>query len=349
MKAKSAYAASKFRYLRLGLALAVAICSVCCKKPLPARSELVMGTLCTVNCYNQGTDELYREIFARLREIEQLMSASLPGNELDTLNQLAGVRPLALHQDLLEVLGKALEYAELSDGAFDPTVGPLVKLWGIGSDAAKIPQEEEIHQALDLVDYSNLELDFNAGTGFLKKAGMMVDLGAIAKGYAADEVVKILEKAQITGAIVDLGGNVFAYGVKEGAMPWRIGVQNPLESRGSYLGVLELVNKTIVTSGVYERFFEADGRRYHHILSTRDGYPVNNALISVTIIADRSIDGDGLSTSIFAMGYEAGCALVESLSNVYAIFVFDNQEVRLSSGAEEFFTLTNTDFRLVSN
>jgi thiamine biosynthesis lipoprotein len=183
---------------------------------------------------------------------------------------------------------------------------------------------------------------------------MALDLGAIAKGYAADEAAALVRKAGLNPAINDLGGNILACGSREtagrggsaGEIPWRIGVQDPLKTRGAYIGVLLIRDKSIVTSGVCERYFEEGGRRYHHILSTGDGYPVNNGLLSVTIITDASIDADGLSTSVFALGYEKGLALIGSIENAEAIFVFEDKSVRLSEGIRGSFTLTNSEYSL---
>jgi thiamine biosynthesis lipoprotein len=176
---------------------------------------------------------------------------------------------------------------------------------------------------------------------------MCLDIGGMAKGYAADEAVRIIQRAGIPRAIVDLGGNIFAYGVKEGDQPWRVGIQNPSGLRNDYLGIIEVRNKTIVTSGVYERFLEEDGKRYHHILSSRDGYPVENGLVSVTIIAGSSMDADGLSTGVFALGYEQGKKLIDSLDDTDALFVFADNTVRGTAGALAHFTLTDTAYTLV--
>jgi thiamine biosynthesis lipoprotein len=335
-----------FRRGGLFAVLLVSFIGAGCAKAAPGRSEFVLGTVCSVNLYKGGTEKIYREIFARLREIEDVMSANLEDSEVEAINKQAGIRPVPVREDVLEVIEEALRYADLSGGVFDPTIGPLVKLWGIGSDNARLPSEEEIRAVLPLINWQDLVIDRGAGTAFLKRPGMSLDLGGIAKGYAADEVIRILRKTRVRGAIIDLGGNVFAYGEKEGRQPWRIGVQNPQESRGAYLGVLEVRDKTIVTSGVYERFFEDGGRRYHHILSPTHGYPVDSGLLSVTIIAGRSIDADALSTSAFALGWEAGAALVESVDGADAIFVFEDRTVRGTSGAMAGFTLTDPGYRL---
>jgi thiamine biosynthesis lipoprotein len=327
--------------------LCLVLCYTGCK-PLPPQSEFVLGTVCTVNLYQGGTSKLYREIFVRLREIEEAMSVNLPDSEVESVNQQAGMAPAPVGIDSLNVIDAALRYASLSRGAFDPTVGPLVNLWGIGPDTGRIPEKAEIPAVLSLINWEDIIIDRDAGTVFLRRPGMRLDLGGIAKGYAADEAVRIIRKnRRVKGAIVDLGGNIFAYGEKEGNLPWRVGVQNPVEERGEYIGVLEVRNKTVVTSGVYERFLEVDGKRYHHILSTRDGCPVNNGLLSVTIIADRSVDADALSTAVFALGWEDGSSLAESIDDVEAIFVFEDLSIRGTSGAFKNFTLRDPLFRLI--
>jgi thiamine biosynthesis lipoprotein len=307
----------------------------------------VLGTVCIVNLYREGTAPLYGAVFARLREIEGRMSANAADTEVARINRYAGVAPVPVSGEVLTVLSAALRYAELSGGAFDPTVGPLVKLWGIGTEHARIPAEGEIRGALGLVNWRDVIIDTAAGTVFLPKAGMELDLGAIAKGYAADEAAALIKGAGISGALIDLGGNIYALGSKGKGAPWRIAVQDPLDARGVYIGVLELGEKSVVTSGVYERFLEAGGRRYHHILSTADGYPADRGLLSVTVIADASIDADALSTALFVLGYEEGRSLVDSLENVEALFVFQDLSIRGTPGALEHFTLAGGRYRIL--
>ncbi len=318
-----------------------------CAQAQGPRTEHVLGTLCTVNLFERGSEDAYREIFARLREIENRMSANKDGTDVAAVNAGAGVAPAPVHRDVMEVVVRALEFAELSSGAFDPTVGPLVALWGIGSEAARVPSPEEIASLLPLVNYRDVAVDRAAGTVFLKRPGMRLDLGAIAKGYAADEVARIIRRRGIPRAMIDLGGNVLAYGVKQGNQSWRIGVQDPSGLRGSYMGILQVRNKTMVTSGVYERFLDADGVRYHHILSTADGYPVRSGLLSVTIVADASMDADALSTAAFALGYEKGLPLLESLPGVEAIFVSEDLSVRATTGVKKDFEITDPRYTLV--
>jgi thiamine biosynthesis lipoprotein len=320
---------------------------LCSCSPAPsAQTEFVLGTFCSVNLYEKGKIPVYAAIFSRLREIEGIMSANMADTELDLINRNAGKAPVAVGEELLDVLEQARDYAELSGGAFDPTVGPLVKLWNIGGDEPGVPGEEEIAAALALIDYRDLLIDREAGTAFLRRPGQALDLGAIAKGYAADQAAAIAENSPVRRALIDLGGNVLAYGEREKGEAWRIGVQDPRKDRGASVSTLRVRNKSVVTSGIYERYFEEEGRRYHHILSTENGYPVENGLLSVTIVADRSIDADALSTAVFALGYEKGRALVEAQPGIEAVFIFEDSRIGLSSGMAELFTLTSADYHL---
>ncbi|MDR2482579.1 MAG: FAD:protein FMN transferase [Treponema sp.] len=328
----------------------LAVCG--CLPAGAAEAEAILGTICEINLYERDRaqyQDLYRRIFRRIREIEQMMSANLADTELDKVNQAAGIAPVRVSAELLDTVEQALRYAGLSGGAFDPTIGPLVKLWGIGSEHPQTPSPQAVRQALSLVNWRDAVIDRRAGTLFLRRAGMALDLGAIAKGYAADEAARLIRQEGLPRAIIDLGGNIFAYGEKEGRLPWRIGVQDPLTPRGSYIGVLEVRGKTVVTSGVYERFFEADGRRYHHLLSTKTGYPAESGLLAVTVIADRSIDADALSTAAFVLGYREGRALVESVSGAGAVFVFEDRTIRLTAAAVPLFRLSGKGYRLVSD
>jgi thiamine biosynthesis lipoprotein len=345
-----------------------------CFRRLPPQREFALGTVCVINLYESGTNQLYSRMFSRIREIDRVMSA-FPGefediinnndlidNESDNstvsalvsgvlaINRQAGIAPVKVRADLILVLETALRYAELSGGAFDPTIGPLVRLWNIGTDTQRIPSYDEIAAALKLVNFRDLLINHDKGTAFLRRKGMEIDLGAIAKGYAADEAGRIAKEGRVKRGIIDLGGNILALGwrieKKKESLPWRVGVQNPFGNRGEYIGVLAVHDTSIVTSGVYERFFEADGRRFHHILSTADGYPVDNGLLSVTIVTERSMEADALSTSVFALGYEKGKALIDSIPDTEAVFVFADRSVKITEGLSGIFTLTDDEFTL---
>jgi thiamine biosynthesis lipoprotein len=340
-----------FRFILLFSCLFLAGCP---GKPPPGEqsTEFVLGTFCSVTLYEGAKEEIFRRIFFRLREIDDEMSANKEGSVLDRINKNAGKKPVPVSPDLMAVLEKALHYARISSGAFDPSIGPLVKLWNISSENPEVPAEDKIKEALALTDWRDLELDKAAQTAFLKRPGMAVDLGAIAKGYAADEAARIIREAGLKRALINLGGNIVVVGERAAAKagsPWRIGVQDPADSRGAYIGVLEIRDASVVTSGVYERFFEAGGKKYHHILSTETGFPVDKGLLSVTIISGSSIDADALSTAVFALGYEKGLELVNSTKGAGAVFVFDNKKLRLSAGAEKIFTLTSDDYLILTS
>ncbi len=339
----------------LGLAVAA---SASCAPPAPRtargdpieRSDLVLGTVCTLRLLDGGSEAALDAAFARLREIEDRMSANKAGTTVAAVNAAAGSGPVKVPADVLFVLGKALYYWTLSGGAFDPTIGPVVKLWNIGMDGERIPSVSELQAALPLVGAGSVRIDGAASTVYLPRAGMLLDLGAIAKGYAADEVGRILLERGVKAAVIDLGGNIMVLGKKADGTPWRVGVQDPSDDRGSYIGIAELPGgTTVVTSGIYERYFVGeDGVHYHHILDPATGYPVRNGLVSVTVIAESSIDADGLSTTLFALGLERGMALAESLPGVEAIFIDAENRVYASEGAGSIFRLSDGAYTMAT-
>lgn len=309
-----------------------------------SRSDFVLGTACTIRLVGGGGEGLLDAVFAKLRQIEDELTVNKSGSRIDALNAAAGESPVTVGTDALAIIERDLDLSAWSDGAFDPSVGPLVKLWGIGTDHARLPDPKEIAAAKSLVDWKDIVLDPQAGTVFLKRKGMALDLGSTSKGYAADEVAKLIRKAGVKSAIIDLGGNILAVGARPDGKPWRIGLQDPFSTdRGAYLGIASLTNKTMVTSGVYERFFIKDGKRYHHILDTSTGYPVDNGLMSVTIVTDKSFDADGFTTTIFAIGRVKGMALAKA-KGVDVIVVDSAKKVYMSPGVSTYFEITDSSF-----
>lgn len=310
-----------------------------------SKTDFVLGTVCTVRLLEGGSKATLDESFSRLRTIEDHMSANRDDTEISQVNAMAGKTPVKVSEDTFYVISKALEYARLTNGAFDPSVGPLVKLWNIGNGDEKVPPTEKILAAKALVDWRQVVLDATTRTVFLKKPGMALDLGAIAKGYAADEIEKILLNHKVKAAVIDLGGNVFVFGSKKDKSPWRIGIQNPESERGEYLGIVSGGQMTVVTSGVYERYFIENGKRYHHIMSTQTGFPVDNDLISVSIVSKSSIDADALSTVLFVLGIEKGMEFLKQFPDTYAIFIDKDHNVYLSPGAGKVFNLQDKSYR----
>ncbi|MCX7884964.1 MAG: FAD:protein FMN transferase [Caloramator sp.] len=313
------------------------------------KTDFVLGTICTVKIYDNLSPNLLDEVFLRLKEIEKKMTINAKGSEVDEINDKAGIKPVKVTDDVYYVIKTGKEYGQISGGRFDITIGSIVKLWNIGTDYAKVPSQNEISEKLPLVNYKDIVLDDKNKTVFLKRKGMIIDLGGIAKGYAADEVYRILKENGVKHAIVNLGGNIFAIGVNPNEnRNWNIGVQNPFSERGDYFAILSIADKTVVSSGIYERYFMQNGKRYHHILNTKNGYPVDNNLAETTIIADKSINADALSTTIFAAGVEEGLKIIEKFKGVEAIFITKNREVYITPNLKNILKITNSDFKLMN-
>lgn len=312
------------------------------------RTELFMGTVIKVTLYDEEDEEILDKVFNRIVEIENLVSINKEGTELTKLNQSAGESKVKLSDTNYYIIKKGVEYSKLSKGAYDVSIGPLVKLWSIGLPEAKVPTEEEIKEVMKYIDYSKIEINDSTKEVFLKQKGMMLDLGSIAKGYAADEIVKILKVEGVKRAIVDLGGNIYALGSKDENRDWNIGIQDPFNDRGNVVGSIEVSDKSIVTTGIYERFIEKDGVKYHHILNPKTGYPYETEIAGVSIVADKSIDADALSTLIFTKGLDEGLTLVEELENVDAVFVTNEHKIYTTEGLKGSFKLINESFKLAN-
>ncbi|HDK7139992.1 TPA: FAD:protein FMN transferase [Clostridium botulinum] len=311
-----------------------------------SRETYLMGTIINIKAYGKNADKAVQASVDKISDIENKMSLNISTSEINKINKNAGIAPVKVSKNTFDVVKASLIYSEKSKGSFDITVEPLVSLWGIGTDKARIPSKDEINNALKLINYKDVIINEKESTVMLKRKGQAIDLGAIAKGYAADELKEVLLNYNVSSAFLNLGGNVYVLGNKPDKTPWKIGVQNPLEPRGDYLGIVSVSDKSVVTSGNYERFFERNGKRYHHIFDTKTGYPAEKGLISVSIISDKSIDGDALSTSVYTLGLDEGKKLIESLNNVEAVFVTKDKKVYITSGLKDIFKLTNTDFKL---
>ncbi len=311
-----------------------------------ARDEL-LGTEIIINIKNsKEAPGACDDIFERIKQIQGKMTVHNIESEIAILNANAGVKKVSLSQDTYNVLQEALTLSSLTGGAFDPTVGPLVKLWGFDSKNFGVPTDKEIQDKLNLVDYRQLQIEKSRDTfmAMLPRDGQAVDLGGIAKGYAGDEAKRILLSHGIKQGIINLGGNIVAVGTKEGGSAWRVGIQNPLAPRGTFLGILQLKDKAVVTSGGYERYFYENGNRYHHIIDPQTGFPSESDLLSVTIIANQSLMSDALSTGVFVMGLYKGLELMEELEGVEAIFVTRDKKVFITSGIRDIFQLIDGDF-----
>ena len=317
----------------------------CQKEALPPQTQLHLGTVCTINLFDDGTIDLYTALFQRLKEIEQVFSVRIAASTISQVNQAAGIAAVAVPEEVLLVLQQALDIAKKTGGAFDPTIGPLVDLWDIGGDNSQVPSQETIDHARSLVDYRLVELNLEQGTVYLPKQGMALDLGGIAKGYAADELVTIAQEAGIQQALFDLGGNIYAFGTKADGSTWRVGVKDPVQPGGSPALALAVQDRSVVTSGMYERFFEQEGIRYHHILNPATGYPVWNDIQSVTIVSKSSLLADALSTSVFVLGREKGLALLES-EDAEGVIIGEDNLVYPTSGIADQLSVVVSSYQL---
>lgn len=293
---------------------------------------MLFGTISRITLADHATQENFDAAISSLEAVDDLINRNRPDSELGLVNALAGVSPVSVSTELLDLMEVALHYADLTDGAFNPAIGPLVDLWGIMTDHAHVPTQEEIAMVLPLLDWKDIEMDRTNSTLYLKKKGMSLDFGAIGKGYAADQVRGVLREKGVSSAIINLGGNVFAMGAKTDGSPWNIGIQDPFTDRGDYFMTVRIVDKTVVISGPYERYFEQDGVLYHHLMDWRTGYPARTNLTTAAIIGTSSAAADCLSTAAFIMGAEAGMDLINSLEGVEGIILDGEGHVYLSEG-----------------
>jgi thiamine biosynthesis lipoprotein ApbE len=311
------------------------------KKELFKETRLVMGTYAEVSVYDTDKEKAARAVDEALGEMERLdglMSNYKPTSELSRINRDAPLAPTGCDPELLGVIEDSLDYSRLSGGAFDITVEPLASMWGFYEGKVRVPETDEIEEILPAVSYKNIEIAAGADGGSrlisFSHPGTRIDLGGIGKGFAVDKAVDTLKRLEITSALVNLGGNIYALGHPPGVDAWKIGVQHPRD-RDTLLGYLELKDKGVATSGDYERFVTINGKRYSHILDPRSGMPVGK-VVSVTVIADTAMEADALSTAAFILGPEEGEDLLEDIDGAGGIIAYLNDEGKID------FELTET-------
>ena len=310
----------------------------------PKQSLPVLDTVFTaLGTTNRIQVLMYRERIAagealkraeeRVRALHDRLSVFQPESEISLLNASAGCSSVPVSADTFLLLSESRRYSAISGGAFSITTRALSTLWEIHARCGTIPSRMEVEHALTLVDDQDILLDEEAQTAELRRFGQSVDLGAIAKGYAADEVRRILLEGGVTGALINLGGTVCVIGSAK-----HVGIQHPDSVTGIAMGRISLENACAVTSGDYERFYEVDGTRYHHIVDPRTGYPSKSGLRSVTLIGESALSLDALSTAVFVLGAEAGLPLMRE-AGVEAVFVTDEMNVYCSDGLRGNFEL----------
>ena len=322
--------------MRKGVAVLLAVlllCVGCQVRPEPlSRTDYLLDTVVTLTLYGAGEADL-DAAFKEIRRLSDLLDAYDPFSDLGWLQASAAREPVVMAPETMELLIFAKNIYERTGGYLDVTVGPLIDLWDIGN-GGHYPTAEELSAAQGLLGMDDLILDEANGTAYLARPGMRVDLGALAKGYIADKVKALLLSRGVNSGVIDLGRNILLIGEKPGSAPFSIGVQSPMNA-GDLLRVLSLRDKSLVTSGTYERYFEHDGKRYHHVLDPFTGFPADQDLLAVTILSDSSLWGDALSTACLLLGVEQGMALVDSIPDAEALFVRTDGTVVTSTGFPE--------------
>jgi FAD:protein FMN transferase len=299
-----------------------------------------MGTVITQKVFGANGQATLDEVNQKIGSLEKLLTFNAPEGDINKLNENAGKGNVELNPETIKILKKSQQVAKLSNGAFDVTVGPLVKTWGIGTKPQYIPTQEELKSLLPLINYKDLYVDDHSAG--LKKAGQLIDLGGIAKGYAGDVAIEIYKKNGIKSGFISLGGNVVTLGSKPDGSPWSVGIRNPRPEgfqSGQIVGLVKVTDKAVVTAGDDQRYFEKDGQRFHHILDPKTGYPAKTDLMSVTLVMDSSLDADALDTAVFILGLEKGLEFIKQYDGVEAVFLTTDKRIVVTEGLKGKFEL----------
>lgn len=297
------------------------------------REEILLDTFVKIKAYGDSkarVEKAVDEAMAEVRKVEDSMNFFDPKSEISKINRAAGKKAVEVSDEVLAVISLSKSYGEETGGTFNIAVGPLIPLWKFGENP-RLPRQSEIDGVLPLIDLKDIEIDEKTKTVLLKRPGMMIDLGGVAKGYAADKAIESLKKRGVTQALITTGSTTRVRGSKPDGEPWRIGIEHPRKS-GQTIGILSLVNKSVSTSGDYQRYFIKNGKRYHHILDPKTGRPAGGVM-SVTVVTGRSCaEADILSTAIFVMGYPRGMKFIEQTRDLEGVLVTSDGKVHVSSG-----------------
>ncbi len=318
----------KAKKILLLLASVVVLCAVIIvantqaqKRKLAVSMDFIMDTVIEQKLYGKNGQQAVDEISRRLREYEQMCSMYLEESQVSQINQNAGKEYIEVSDQCLELIERSKQYAGQSNGLFDITIAPLTTLWGITSDHPKVPSQQEIDKAKALVNYQDILIDGNKV--MLRREGQAIDLGAVAKGAACEIVREVAQQYEITSGYVSIGGNLIVLGEKPDGSAYRFGIRDPQGEESEYLGTISLEGKTMATTGTYERWFEQDGVRYHHVIDPRTGYPADSDLLSVSVISEDGLLADCMSTALFIEGKEA--ALAKMQEEEYQLVIVDQE------------------------
>ena len=317
------------RYTALLLLLSLLFLCGCGQKKA-AETVFAMDTVMELTVWGSDAANHVKAAVERIRELEVALSVTRADSEVARLN--AG-ETVALSADTESLLERSLALREETGGAFDPMIYPLVKLWGFTTGEYRVPAETEIAEMLAKVRTGTVELE----DGMAAAHGAELDFGAVAKGYAGAVLAREMKAAGVESALLQLGGNVQTVGLKPDSSRWRVGIRDPWGGEDSYLGVLEVGETAVVTSGGYQRYFEEAGTRYCHILDPATGYPASSGLASVTIVAEDGFLADGLSTALYVMGLDAAEEFWRSRDDFEAVLVTDNGRIYVTGGLRDCF------------
>lgn len=295
-----------------------------------------LGTVNTITASAEGGSSVLEDAEKRVLELDDRLSAFKKDSEISDINRAAGKEFVEVHPDTFHLIKESVRFAKLSKGTFDISARPIVELWGIGKKGNRIPAPREIAGVKPLINFRDILLDEKSDSVMLRRPGQALDLGGIAKGYAADEVRRILSEGGIQDAVINLGGTVIAMGT-----PRTIGIQDPRKETGVPMGRLRITDLALVTSGSYEKYFAQDGVRYHHIIDPRTGFPAQSGLLGVTLIGRSAVELDALSTAVFILGVEQGLALIKEF-DVQAVFITEALDIFTTSAVKDNFSLILT-------
>lgn len=301
-----------------------------------------MDTVITLTIYDENGEERLLDAENEIHRLEDLFSVTKEGSDIARLNANAGKEKVSLSEETYQLLEFSKEVSAFTNGCFDITISPVVKLWGFTEEEHHVPTEEEIKEAMAYVDESRLTLSGEDHTAYLETEGMAVDLGAIAKGYTSDAVSALLRDKGVTSAMISLGGNLSCIGTKPDGTLWEAALANPLNTE-DYVGLFAVSDCSLITSGGYQRYFEQDGKRYHHIIDPATGYPAESGLLSVTILSENGTKADALSTALFVMGMDQGLEFWRQSDDFEAVFITEDGRVIATEGAAEKFTFEGRD------
>ncbi len=327
---------SLFQFMVLCLAAAACVgCSSFQSRRLVEKTSYgIMDTDVTIKAYGRDAEAAVDAAFEEIKRLDALLSAHDSGSEIWAVNQNAGIDPVEVSPDTMYVVERALYFAQITDGAFDPTILPVMSLWGFGTPAASVPKPAELQDALKLVDYKKIYVNSDDGTVFVSEYGMGLDLGGIAKGYAVDKMAQVMRDKNVSSFLINAGGNTLTSGTKPDGSLWRVAVTDPSNPE-DFIGVMPSKNLAIVGSGDYQRFFVEDGVKYHHIIDPKTGYPVRG-IHGTAVFLPSSTDADALSTSLFVLGPDAGEEILTKFENLGVIYVVEDGNMILQGLVDDF-------------